>query len=233
MAEYADGKVTINTPVIMINPTVTSPRRVKVGNKETGDPIFSAQFVFPGDHPDLPAFKAAIMRVAQAKWPNRDIAGEWKAGTFRVPLTTGDKRIEKLKKKLQAIDKEYDGRADYLAGKVVVSAKSSQDRPPALAVVLADGKTISPNLEGPASQANKGQFYFGVYVLAQLNLSAYNGIGDNPDGVTAYTNLIVSTNKGKKLSTAGAPAAEVFKGYAGMPTDEDPTAGTLDDETPF
>jgi hypothetical protein len=74
----------------------------------------------------------------------------------------------------------------------------------------------------------KPKFYFGVEVLPQFNFVAYDGVGNNLDGVTAYLNMVFTTNKGKRLS-GGASAAETFKGYAGHTSTEDPTAGGGDE----
>ena len=67
----------------------------------------------------------------------------------------------------------------------------------------------------------------GVDVLVQLNFVAYDGVGNNPDGVTAYLQHILSFNSGERLKGGGGgkPASEVFGGYIGLPSDVDPTAG--------
>ena len=85
--------------------------------------------------------------------------------------------------------------------------------------------------EGPAIALNIKKFFFGAEVYAQVNLVAYKGVGANPDGVTAYLNMVVATGKGTRITSAKS-ASEVFSGYAGRVSDEDPTAGG-DDEIPF
>jgi hypothetical protein len=80
----------------------------------------------------------------------------------------------------------------------------------------------------------KDKFYSGVNVLAQFNFEAYDGVDPNPDGVTAYLNMICSLGTGDRVMGAGASAADVFKGYVGSMSNIDPTGGLgLDDEIPF
>jgi len=43
--------------------------------------------------------------------------------------------------------------------------------------------------------------------------------------VTAYLNMVCVTEKGPKLAGGGQSASEVFKGYIGTTSQEDPTGG--------
>lgn len=205
----------LTLPVVMTHPNLFVARAFGQKGKETGEPKFSANFIFAADNPDLAAMKQAAAKVARARWPSRDLK------ELKFPFSAGDKINARRTGKGKKAD-------EHIVGKVVLAGRSKYE--PRLAM-LDSGRLV--DLEGPAREANKGRFYPGVEVLAQFNFVAYDGVGANPDGVTAYLNMVLSTNKGKKIAT-GASAAETFKGYAGHSTTEDPTGGdALDDEIPF
>lgn len=229
MAEL-NGVFDLTVPVVLAHPHLFEAVKFKRNGREQGEPKFGGSFVFEADNPDLAALKARAVALAKAKWPGRDIAADFKAGKFKMPWSAGDKIVAKRVAKLQAASKQDDHKGDFQLGKVVV--KSASKYAPRLAVI-ANGKIV--DLDSTNTAAFKGQFYFGVKVLAQFNIVPYDAVGDTGlDGVTAYINLVLSTNKGERLS-GGASAAEVFKGYVGSVSAEDPTAGTenLDDEIPF
>lgn len=214
-------------PVVMSFPNLIEARKFKRNGKETGEAKFDASFNFPPDHPDLKTLKEIAVSVAKAKWPGRDLGADVKSGELKLPWDTGDRLIAKRQAKLQKAGKPADEKGDFMKGLVVL--KSSSKYEPRLALAE-NGKVV--DLEGAARAASKAKFYFGVEVLIQVNFVAYDAVGDGgKDGVTAYLNMVLSTNKGKKLA-GGASAAETFKGYVGTTTTEDPTGG-LDDEIPF
>lgn len=228
--DYAAATFTSDAPVLMSFPQLIVPKAVMKNGKATGEPKFSAGFEFTPDHVDLKRCKALCMKVASEKWPGRNFAAEAatvdKEGlrripTFVFPFSTGDKLADAAKAK----GKER----EWSRGKAVLTARSIQE--PKLSVIDG-GRAI--DLEGPARAAHAGKFYNGVEVLFQVYFKAYDGVGDTgADGVTAYLNMVVSTNKGAKLSGGGASAAEVFKGYIGTASGFDPTGASLDDEIPF
>lgn len=229
MAEL-NGIFDLTVPVVLAHPHLFEAVKFKRNGKEQGEPKYGASFVFDADNPDLKDLKARAVALAKAKWPGRDIAADFKAKQFKFPWASGDGIVLKRVAKLQAAGKQDDHKGDFQLGKVVL--KSSSKYAPRMAVI-ANGKIV--DLDSANTSGFKGQFYFGVKVLAQLNLVAYDGVGETGlDGVTAYINLVLSTNKGERLS-GGASAAEVFKGYVGTVSAEDPTAGgeNLDDEIPF
>jgi hypothetical protein len=230
MADATTGVFNLTAPATLCFPSLFEAKKFKGKNgKESGEPKYQSTFAFNTDHPDLGALKSLAIQVAKAKWPGRDIAADFKAKTFKMPWSSGDALIEKRKKALADKGTPYDGKADFAAGKVMI--KSASKFAPKLAIIEG-GRII--DLEGPALVANKGKFYFGVEALGQLNFVAYDAVGDNgTDGVTAYCNLVLSINRGKRLS-GGATASEVFKDYAGKLSAEDPTAGeTLEDVEGF
>ena len=216
MSEDKDqGIYNLTSPVQSVFPNLIEPRAVGPKGKEQGKPKYSLNFVFDPDSEDLAKLKSLAAKLAKAKWPSRDLK------ELRFPFSNGDKLADKQKAKGKD--------AEFYRGKVVLVSRSQYE--PRLSVIQNGGIT---DLEGDARVAAKGKFYHGVEVLAQVNLVAYDGVGeDGKDGVTAYLNMVLSTNKGDKLS-GGASAAEVFSGYAGVSTTEDPTEGSdLDDEIPF
>jgi hypothetical protein len=139
-----------------------------------------------------------------------------------APWTSGDKLADKAVK--NGKDREWS------RGKVVVTARSKYQ--PILSQ-LQGGKINE--IDGELKPVIKKAFYTGVEVLAELNLQAYDGVGSNPDGVTAYLNKVLSLGRGERLVKGGANSAEVFKDYIGGLSDEDPSGGLedLDDEIPF
>lgn len=218
------GIYSLTAPAVLAFPALLEARKFKRNGKETGDPKFGATFVFPADSGDLKAMKELAIKLVREKWPGRDLK------EIKFPFKSGDKEIEKQIVKLKKEGKEYTGRADFMKGMTVLKASSKYQ--PRLSILL-NGRPV--DLEGDTLNAHKGKFYFGVHALAQFNFVSYDAIKDgDPDGITAYLNMVLSLNKGERLS-GGASAAEVFKGYVGHSTTEDPTEvqGELDDEIPF
>lgn len=212
-----DGVFNLTKPVIMAHPNLFEARAFGKKGKESGTPKFSANFIFEPDSEDLKGLKSLAVKVARGRWPDRDLK------TLSFPFANGDKLADKRK----AAGKS-DG--EFNRGKVVIAARSKFE--PRLSAIE-NGKMI--DYDGDARIKAKNKFYFGVFALAQFNFVPYDGVANNPDGVTCYLNMVFSTNKGERLS-GGAAAAEVFKGYVGHSTTEDPTAGqktSLDDEIPF
>ena len=220
----ADAKETtiyqVNTPVTLIFPNVVDPKPFQEKGKAKGDPKYSASFVFKTDHPDLPDMKSLILSVAKAKWPGRDVIADVKAGKLRMPFTTGEKIAAKAEAKIKAAGKEFDAsRTEYLKGTIVFKTKS--DYPPGLGVVTSANQIVEVTSDNKA--LHKGAFYFGTDCLCRMNFVAYEGEAIGA-GVTAYLDMVVSLNRGKRLS-GRVSAAEAFKGVAGSASMEDPTGG--------
>jgi len=216
MSDDKDGGIyNLTSPVQSAFPNLIEARAVGKKGKEVGKPKYSLNFCFPSDSSDLAALKALAVKLAKEKWPGVDIK------TLRFPFSSGDKLADKAK----AGGKD----AEFYRGKAILVSRSQYE--PRLSGIE-NGKVV--DYEGPARIAAKPKFYNGVEVLAQVNLVAYDAVGeDGKPGVTAYLNMVLTTNKGAKLS-GGASAAEVFKGYAGSVTTEDPTDDASDDdEIPF
>jgi hypothetical protein len=207
MVDKTEGIFNLTAPVIMIHPGLFEARAVGLKGQATGKLKFSASFMLKPEHPDLNALKELCAKVAKGRWPGRDLK------ELKFPLASGDKQADKAKSKSKD--------AEFQRGFIVLTARSQYQ--PRLAMI--DGSRIV-DLEGPAILANKEKFFFGAEVLGQFNFASYQGVGDNPDGVNAYLNLVLVTGKGKRIGGTAASAAEVFKGYMGSHSAEDPTAGT-------
>lgn len=211
------GIFDLTVPVVMTFPALYEPRKFKRNGKERGDPKYSASFVFEPEDEEFKAVKRHIVAVAKAKHPDIDLA------TLKFPLQNGDKIVA---------DRKAKGKDDaqYAAGKVIVRASSKFE--PALAV-LVNGKIV--DLADDTLKARyKSHFYNGVKVLARLNFLWYDAVDDGKPGVTCYLNNVLSINQGTRLSGGGA-ASEIFKGYKGSVSAEDPTLGgeDSDDDLPF
>lgn len=215
MSEQAnEGTINVANSTVMTFPNLLEPKAVTINGKTSGDPKYSVNLEFDPASPDLAACKAKAAAVARAKWPGVEF------NTLAFPFTAGDKLADKAKAKGK--DREFS------RGKVVLTARSKYQ--PRLSVIE-NGKIR--DLEGDAIKAmGRTAFFSGAEVLAQVNFVAYDAVGNNPPGVAAYINMVVSTQKGTKL-TGGASAAEVFSGYIGTSSSEDPTGGAGSEEIPF
>lgn len=211
MAQDNEGIFTSTVPAPSTFPNLLEAKAVMKAGKATGEPKYSLNIEFEPDSDDLKAAKAKAAAVAKAKWPGRDFS------EIAFPFSSGDKLADKAKAKGK--DREFS------RGKVVLTARSKYE--PRLSVIE-NGKLV--DYEGDKRPTCKSKFYNGVEVLFQVNFQAYDGVGNGQDGVTAYLNMAVSLNKGTKLSGGGSSAAEVFKGYVGVASQEDPT---LEDEISF
>lgn len=221
MTQVIQQSYTLQLPAIMAFPSLLEARKFKRAGKETGEAKFGASFVLDPTSPDLVEAKNYAAAAAKAKWP-----GLTSFADLKFPFQSGDKMIEERKAKLQKEGKEYDGKLDFVKGKVVIKA-GSKFRPKL--AILVGGKIVE--LDDDTIKQHASKFYFGTEALAQFNFVAYDKVNsDAKDGVTAYLQQVLTLNKGEKLS-GGASAAEVFKGYAGQVSNVNPTG--LDEEIPF
>lgn len=210
------GRFTLNTPVTLTFPNLDEPKAISKNGKAVGAAKYSANLEFTSDHPDLTAVKAEAAKVARAEWPGVDLKD------VRFPFVNGavlaDKAAARSKNR------------EFSRGKVVLTARSKYQ--PRLSQV-ANGRIV--DVDGDQKPLVKKAFYHGVSALAQVSFSAYtqdDNDGIERKGVNAYLDLVLSLNKGDRLA-GGASAAEVFKGYIGSTSDEDPTGASLDDDISF
>lgn len=198
----------LSSAVRVVFPTLFEPRRVKIKGRETGDPKFSATFLFDTDHVDLAGLKATAAKVAKARWPDRKLA------ELHFPFQDGNVAAEKSKAN------KKDG--SFYVDQVVL--KTSSKHAPA----VLDGRKTPPVMT-----KDTGLIYSGAWVGFEVNFTAYDGVGENPDGVTCYLNSVCFVGPGARI--AGKDHAATFAGIAGRKTDENPldAHGVSDDEIPF
>lgn len=183
----------------MLWPNLFEPRRVKIKGKETGEPKYGLSMLL--DPTEVGDLKTAAKAVALAKWPGRTLS------ELKFPFADGDKQA--------AAQAELGRDGKFYAGKIVLKA-SSKFKP---VVVDTHRKDI----------IDHSRLYSGAYGYAELNFVAYDGVGQNPDGVTAYVNFVMKSRDGDRI--AGRDAKGVFAGIQGA--EAEPAAAELDDEIPF
>lgn len=213
------GFYTLTAPVVSTFPNLFEAKQfVGKNGKPNGDPKYSINLLNDADSADLHAMKAVAKAVAKAKWPNR------KLSELIFPFSSGDEAADKRK----AAGKD-DG--EYSRGKVILTARSKYQP---LLGLIAGGKIVELSTDDLKAM-HKDKFYSGVQVFAVLNFVAYDGPGNNPDGVTAYLQQVLSTGKGERIGGGQRSIAETFKGYVGQISDKNPLAGGEDDgdEIPF
>lgn len=216
MATEAQGIYDTTAPVrIIYTETLFTPKAYKnAQGKEQGDPKYGCQILLAADHADLKPIKDKAIAVAKAHWPGANL------GEIKFPFKSGDKDNEK---RVAAGKKPR----DFVKGLVFITGRSKYA--PRLAG-FENGRIVDYGDEAAIAKA-KSKFYSGTEALVQLNFVP--GEVDEKRYVTAYLNLVLTLNKGERIAGGGKSASEVFKGYAGHATLEDPTGGDLDDEIPF
>lgn len=212
MSEELQSIITfgLDIPVRMVFPNLFEPRKVKVNGKETGEPKYSATFLVPLDHPDFAKLVDKAKAVAAAKWPGRAYK------ELKRPFSDGDKMAEK------ATARKKDG--SFYKGMVVL--KASSQFPPTI---------VDASRNPPIETINRKLFYSGAFIQAEVNFVAYDGVGANPDGITAYLNAVAFVRDGERI--AGRDATKSFKFVQGAKTADNPAAGAAseddDDEPAF
>src|SRR5258708_6479587 len=225
-----DNTFTFLHPMIMIHTALLDPKPYMENGKPKGLPKFQASFVIdPADQKDeWEAFRQHAIMVARAEWPSLDLktnlspANGW-------PWRSGNVMADKRQAAAKAKGKDEDPLA-FLRGKAVIRAGSGQEYPPRLYGFETGVKGVVEYVD-EQRKAKKSLFRPGMLVLAKVNLKAV--IVTNTHYVTAYLNMICSTGKlGMEIQTQKS-AAEVFSGYQGHVTNEDPTGGETFGNQPF
>lgn len=213
---YTDGIYGLTIPVVMTWPNLFEARQYKENGIAKGEPKFSADFIFTPDNEDMKAIKTLVGGLAKNAWPDRPfflttVEGV-KIPNIALPWKSGNERADKLK--------TADKPDDHLRDKIVLKASSKHQ--PVLAYIKNGKKFICDNPTALASAKDK--FYNGVKVYAEFNFAIREKKGDSGiPGITAYLNGVLSTCEGTKLS-GGRSATDMFKGYVGSVSAEDPTA---------
>jgi len=204
---------------VLVTPEIYNPQKLP---NPSGVPGYSADFILNLDSKDLVGLTALAIKLAKAKWPNRDFRAQISAGEFNWPFKDGTKRADKVKAK----GKQY---GEAFRGKKYISARTGEKYPPQLCG-LVNGAVVDFDSEAAKKLAERDLFFPGALVYARLSVNAYDG--DKGDGVNLRLNMLLGTGQGTKIA-GGQKASEVFGSYAGKLTAEDPTRGDTDDEIPF
>lgn len=203
---------TTTKPVVGVFLNIDEKRQKKIKGKLTGDPKYFGTFLFDKGSDDLERAKAAAKEALKAAFPGKPIE-EMKA-MLADRFQDGDAFAAKA---------ATEGKSgEFYKGKVVVSAATTIDLRRGY---FENGKIVDLPSDQAAKLVNGQCFYSGVGVLVHLSFKGYQ-TGNNPPGVTAYLQRIVSTRAGEKVIGAGATNEEVFKDYIGLDKTDDPTAGT-------
>lgn len=203
MTEQATNEQIVTEEFRVAFPNLFEPSAPVINGKAQGEPMYSVVMLFDSEDKVKPLKEAAV-RVAKAKWgENVDLK------SLRFPFKRGDEEAKK------ASQKGKDG--SFYEGTTVLKANSK----------------YAPGVVGPDKQdlLDRQAIYSGSYGRAEVNIVAYDGPGDAPDGVKAYINFYMKTRDGQRI--AGRTAKDVFSNVEGSSTHEDPTGGDLMDDIPF
>ena len=149
------------------------------------DPKFSATFIIPKDHPDLPAIKKAFFEAGQESFPSDFKGGSWPKG-YTCSLKDADKDTNSMGEVLAEKNPAY-------KGCYIVEANGTR-RP----VIL--------NRDKSAVTEEDGIIYSGCFVNASLGIAGYT-YGKVKKGVKAYLNGVQFVKDGERF---GADASDDF-----------------------
>lgn len=216
--------------------TALTPRAYQVKGQNKGEPKYDGTFILAKDSDDLKAIKDMAIALAKSVHPGKKLVArrltqeELDDGGYveiAVPWKDGDKLADKGKKD----GKDY----EWARGNVVVKASSKYA--PSLSSV-ATGKVVAYT-DTDTRKTHENEFYAGAYFAPLVGFNTYKEEGDpsesgyKPGGVALWLNALCFVKHGAKLGGKGVNAAEVFKGYAGKATSENPGSNEMDDEIPF
>jgi len=183
-------------------------KAVSINGKTSGEPKYSGDFLLTPGSDDYKAISAKAFEVAKERWPGRDLK------ELQFAWSNGDKLAAKAELKGK--------KRDFYKGFTVLKARTQYE--PQVSVV--EGGSIVDYAGEKRALASK-HFKGGQLVFVEVKFVAYDGVGNNPDGVTAYLNAVVATGrKGVEVPVGGQTSAEKFSGYIGLLSEEDPTAGS-------
>jgi hypothetical protein len=230
-------KIRIQKPVAILFPKVIEPEAFPDPKTKLpkGPPVYSANFCIPGDHPQWPELKAAVLSEAREKFGG--LAG------VKFPIIPGEEEIKRFKEKLAANGKEYKGENDFLLGCMILKTRSPK-RVPMLGysdpahpkavngwVDVIDNRKEADDVDPEAVTARKAvasKFYAGALCSVETIIS---GVEFNDRKfVTAYLQKVYSSGQGKHIA-GGEPGSAVFEAYKGHISNVDPTL--VAEDVPF
>lgn len=148
---------------------------------DSQEPKYSATFIIPKDHADLPALRRALFEAGAEKFPAAFNAKAWPAG-YTCALKDGDKDTNDAGEVLSEKNPEY-------AGAFVFKASAAASRRPL---------TIGRKKE--AITEADGIIYSGCYVNASIAVAGYE-FGKIKKGVTAYLNGVQFVADGERFGS--------------------------------
>ncbi len=221
MSTESKARYTLTAPATLTFAHFAKAEAVAKGGK----PKFSCNFELEPGHPDEGPIKALILQVARQARPGIALAD------FQKPLASGDKLADKAIANAKKKGKwtEGDDPRGFSRGKQVLTSRS--DYRPGLSYIER-GAVIDIEDENTIVARERDTFYSGVQALGEVEFVWYDEVGENGSpGVTAYLNKVCSIKKGEKIMGKAVSAAETFKGYVGLASQEDPTkTGDATDE---
>lgn len=212
------------------------------GNKQMREAGYEVSYLMDEDNADFPKMQAIVREIIQENTETAEYAAAvadleekgYQIPKPNFPFKRGDKMADKSKAKREKLNKAPN--QEYLRGKIVLIARSGFPVP---LTVIKNNKAIDLDNEMLVKLHGK-MFFAGAEGLIRVKFSWYNPTMLVPGGgVNAYLQLAFATGKGKPFPGTGGPSgAEVFKSYAGRPSNIDPLKGRdfadlVDDEIPF
>ena len=219
-----DGRITMQAPCSAMHLNLFEPLAFKdAAGKPKGEPKYSALFRLKPENPELARIKAKMVEVAKTAFPGVAMAD------IKFPIKNGEalqKQAQlKARQKGETDEAKLAQRGrDYLG---FVCLKAASKFPPALGL-LESNEIVEVNEQTKAASAPK--FHNGLDVVATFNFVPYEQ--DGKCGLTAYLDSVMKVGEGERLSGGKRSVSDTFKGYVGIVSNEDPTAG-LDDEILF
>jgi hypothetical protein len=222
---------TFKAPIRAGFSNIVSARQFQKEGQNKGDPRFDATFLLAPDSPDLIALKDLVIAEAHALNPGKRLVArrltqeELDAGAVEITVPWKDGTHLANKAKEAGKDQEF--------FRGMVAIKASSKYAPALSGIEG-GKIIE--YTNPEARATLDKlFYSGAFMIPHVALHSYKARDDKPGGVGLYLNAVCFIKHGPRLGGQRVNAAEVFKGYAGTVSAEDPGSNDsgFDDEIPF
>lgn len=193
-----------------------------------GDPRHDATFIVEKENAEFLALKNLVISTAQKFFPGKKLVArrltqeELDGGQhveINVPWKDGTKAADEAKAKSPPRDMEF------ARGKILLKAGSKYR--PALSVLGSSG-IVDLNDDATVA-ANKNKFYAGAEYLVAVRLNPYKAQDNKPGGVGLFLNNLMFVKDGQRIGGQRASGAEVFKGYVGQATTENPTDGLGDE----
>jgi hypothetical protein len=148
---------------------------------DSQEPKYSATFIIPKDHQDLPVLRRALFEAGAEKFPTAFNGKAWPTG-YTNALKDGDKDVNGNGEILAENNPEY-------AGCYVFKASAAASRRP-----------ITIGRKKEAITEADGIIYSGCYVNASVAVAGYE-FGKIKKGVTAYLNGVQFVADGERFGS--------------------------------